>query len=439
LEQATPSLGWGKRLFPLILIQIYMSLGVLLFAYGPWEWSLRNPDRLYLFLVAVQVALALGYLSVAHKAPADVSLQTPHRTVNWALLTTLAMLPFFAFARTGEWIPNLREAITNPGAAYSESLDLMKKNVHPVFLLRIFVAPLLAALFPLTVFYWRRLQPLARAGAVFCLASGVLLSIATGQRRDIADMLMTLPFFVLAAHWSGISPLRKWTKCAWVAGFGLAVLAFAAYFTISNTSRIGQQTAIFSPNPITLQLPNPNHPLIAPLPPDARPGVMAVTNYATTGYYGLSLALDREFVPMYGVGNSMFLSYVASRFLNRPEIEMISYPVRISQLDGFRYPTFWCTSYPYFASDLSFPGVILLMFVFGRLFGAVWIDALGGKSVCAVILLWMVLILVIYLPSTNRMLQDGDGITSFYFWLAAWIASQRWQPKPALSPARVMA
>ena len=113
---------WGRRLLPMILLQIYLWGTVLLFVFGPWPWPLRHPERLYEFLAACHIALFFGYLSAAHQAPKRCG---SGKGVPWlissAFWATAAILPLTAYARTGKWIPDIAGGFRNPGQAYLDS------------------------------------------------------------------------------------------------------------------------------------------------------------------------------------------------------------------------------------------------------------------------------------------------------------------------------
>ena len=312
-------------------------------------------------------------------------------------------------------------SIANPGQAYLDAHLYSEQGTNAGAYLRILLSPLLVALFPLATFYWSRLSRMTR-GSVLIGAIGVfLISIATGQRRDIADLLLTLPFITLASHWARVSTLLHRTRRRLLI-VGLCIIAaFLTYFAYSHISRVGADTAAYAANPATQQLPERDHFLLDAIPEQGQPGFLALVNYLTTGYYGLSLSLDRPIEPMYGFGHSMFLTRNFARFTNDESFEQRSLPMKISERDGFKYPVYWCTAYPYFINDLGIGGTILLMFGLGALLALTWTDMLGGRSPYAVVMFWLVTVLLFYLPATNRMLQDGEGVVAFYVWLVAYL------------------
>lgn len=417
-----PKISWGKRMFPMLILQAYLWMSLGLYAYGPWQWPMRDPNRLFGFVVACHVALAMGYFAVAHCRPRALSLRWRGSSiVYWGIVAALAVLPITCYARTGKWMPDLIGSLANPGEAYLEAHLYTEQNTNGAAYMRILCSPLLVMLFPLAAYYWSRLSSLMKVIVSVLGVWVILLSIATGQRRDIADLIVTIPLICVASHWAKVTTISRGARTLMLTLFMAIVGAFLFYFAYSHVSRVGAGTATYAVNPATHQLPDRDNPILNSVPETARPGFLAFANYMTTGYYGLSLTLDRDTEPMYGFGHSMFLTRNFERFTGDKSFEQRSLPVKISDKDGFKYPVYWCTAYPYFLNDLGVAGTILLMFGIGVLFSLSWIDVLGGKNPFAVVFFWMLTILLVYLPATNRMLQDGEGVIAFYGWLVLYL------------------
>ncbi len=434
----TLDLTWGKRLAPIIFVQAFLWLTFILFAFGPWTWPLRHPNELALFICSAHIALLFGYLSVAHRAP------QPSKTIKFdaekmlrtSLWITILIMPLTSYARTGHWMPDFIGGLKDSGQAYADAHEYAENANNFASYLRIIASPWLVILFPLGFYLRRQMSKGTWALLIFAMITVVLMSIATGQRRDMADLMITLPFIVAAAHWAGKSRMSRKTMVASLAIILVATVAFTAYFTYSHVSRVGKQTASYGANPATRQLPDMDNVFLQPFPDDVKPGILGLVNYLTTGYYGLGLSMDRDVEPMYGMGHSMFLTRNFGRMVGDESFESRSLPVKISEKDGFRYPVLWCTAYPYFASDIGFIGTVIMLFFVGRALCTTWLDMIGGKNPSAVIFFSLLLTLVFYLPATNRMLQDGEGVVSFYAWLLIYWASRKvFQPKMALQPA----
>src|SRR4029453_1553299 len=192
--KAAPPL-WA-RLVPGVFFFAYLVGTVLLFYFGPWIYALGpHQGRLVLFLTAVHVAFAIGYLLGIRGAPQDSRLATRVGTLVLicAAVDLLLLFPTSKLS-TGAWIPHPFTALRHLGDAYTRSL-LLREQTTPYanyarnvaaplradarrlgrryarsLLLReqttpsansarIPASPLLAAALPLGVFYWRQLGP----------------------------------------------------------------------------------------------------------------------------------------------------------------------------------------------------------------------------------------------------------------------------------------
>ncbi|MBZ5524459.1 MAG: hypothetical protein LAP21_19650, partial [Acidobacteriia bacterium] len=140
------------------------------------------------------------------------------------------------------------------------------------------------------------------------------------------------------------------------------------------------------------------------------------------GYYALYLSLKEPFVPMYGAGNSMFLTREAERFLDLPGFSQRSYPARIEKY-GWSVNQLWCSIYPWIASDISFPGVIVFVFLVGHFFALAWLDTLMANPF-ALLAFTNFLIMLIYFSGNNQMMQSGEGGVAFWVLLFAWLLTR---------------
>ena len=394
--------------------------------FGPWSWPLQNKNELYTFVCSAHFVLLFGYLSVAHRQPKEpltIRFDT-QRLLKTSLWVTLLLVPFTSYVRTGHWVPDIVEGLADSGKAYLEAHLYSENSTGVASYIRIIASPWLVILFPLAFFMRKELSRGTWILVLVAMTAVILMSIATGQRRDIADLMVTIPFIMMASHWAGKTRLKQTTILSAV-GIGLAiVIAFSTYFTLSHVSRVGEKTADYGVNPATRMMPDPNNATLQFLPAEAQPGLVGLISYLSTGYYGLGLSMDRPIKPMYGLGHSMFLTRNFERLANVRSFESQSLAVQISDKDGFKYPGLWCTAYPYFANDLGFFGTLLMLFFLGRGLASTWIDMLGGKNPIAVVLFSLLLTMVFYLPLTNRMLQDGEGVIAFYSWLLIYVSSQ---------------
>lgn len=428
------------RLFPILFFIGYLNFTVFLFVLGPWEYPVESAFRLYLFLALAHLALLLGYLSVPFRDPAGYSGKwTLSRLIKISVaLNLLLLLPTSRF-RTGRFIPDVIGGITDPGGAYAQSLILREGGEPVIEYVRIFLGPLLYMALPLTVFYWDQLSRRMRICAIASIAGTVMLFIAMGTNKAVADTVLLVPCLVFAAYCAGKMKLSRNKVLRIAIASLLALLLFLAYFGFAVSSREG--------SPVTegyflyahTRVDEDNF-LIRNLPPAPATALIGLDIYLTQGYYALSLSLQEPFVPMYGVGNSMFLYRQAARVTGNAAISERPYPVRIERY-GWDAEGLWSSIYPWIASDISFPGTILVVFLIGRLFAQSWLDTLRGDNPFAVVMFSMFVIMLFYFPANNQVLQAGEPLTAFWCTLLLWRRSRgrflatRAYPRPAPVPA----
>lgn len=417
-------LGLWIRLFPVVFFLIYLGFTVFLFAYGPWPYPITEGFLLYGFLAAAHLALLMGYLSAAFGKPRGYfGRWKVERVLVLSLLANLALLwPTTAF-RTGRWVPDVRAGISNPGAAYSQSQALRMQGVPIIEYIRILAGPLLFLLLPLAIFYRRQLRPRTFWLSVLVICGTVAMFAAMGTNKGIADTLFLVLWLLLAGHLSGLSRLKRRHKIMLLASSVLGFGLFFGFFASGMATRSGSG-ALYGYFTGAQILADQDNFLIRNLPSELRVGVLGLTSYLTQGYYGLYLSLKEPFVPMFGVGNSMFLSDQVASIVGVKEITRLPYPMRIEKYgwDGYRL---WSSIYPWIASDVSFPGTILVVFLIGRLFAQSWLDTLRGENPFAVAAFAQFVIMLFYFPANNQVAQSGESLTAFLSVMLCWVFTRR--------------
>jgi hypothetical protein len=418
-------IGLFVRLFPGLFAGVYLTGTVLLFAYGPWPWPVKDGTSLYAFLAGAHASLLLGYLSAVRDAPRPYNAGVlPSRLFPLSLaLNLLLVLPTVA-ARTGSFVPDIAAGLTNPGAAYNLSIDT-RRGGSPLLVveyIRILLAPLLALAVPLTIYYWRALRVWTRALGTLTVVGVLATFVAMGTNKAIADIILIAPWLIFASHIAGFRQLRTRQFTAVVGLLIAAVLFFFWFFTSGQLTRKGSGApqGYFA---ATNMYANQQHPLVRWLPEQPRAGALALILYVSHGYYGLHLAMQEPFVPMFGAGNSMFLQRTVSRLTGSSTFATMPYPMR-AEHRGWNAMGLWSTIYPWLASDLTFPGVLLIIFLIGRLHAQSWLDTLRGGNPFAIASFSMLTLMVFYFPANNQLLQDGEPLLGFLLIITVWQISR---------------
>lgn len=409
---------WGAiRLLPLLFFFTYLSATVLVFAFGPWPWPVRDPLKLYGFLVLAHLAVVAGYLG-AIRRPARLSrVQWSPRRLLWAsvALNLLLLAPTLKFRTSGR--VEIVAALTDPGRAYyraSSPTDSYENRY--VEYVRVLFGPVLGLLLPLSVVYWRRLGRSLRICAVAAIVGELCIWFATARNKGVADLVFVLPWLVLVAQ-SERPDALVWKRIVrMTAVFIMGGVFFAGLFTWFVSSRYAAKTVALYDDGARIEA---RQILQGADSQFANNMILGLTTYLSQGYYALSLALDEPFVPTWGLGSSTYLMTLAEKLSGREDLHEKTYPARIAKYGWDALGRFH-TFYLWVASDVSFPGTIVIMYVLGRLLAVCWVNAVDGANPLAVALLANVLIVFYYIPANNQVMQYPEQMTAFWVTLAVW-------------------
>lgn len=419
------SSGTWRRFAPIILIESYLSITVLCFAFGPWPWPIRNAFTLYSYLVLVQTALLVGYLSKAEQPRATYIGNTSRTTLLKisVYLNLIWILPkaYMRIGISGFSVQAMLERVVagalNPGQSYVDKLDMVGGGSNSLLYVYILFTPILWLAVPLGVTAWESLSVGMKAAIVCIVVADAATWVAIGTSKGIADNVAIIAVAVLArprkAHVS-LSGLKR----ALVVVCLISMLVF--YFSYAQISRrLGGMSVYDAGAGISL---NTDNVFIAgfPAPMQALAGYMS--SYLCQGYYGLSLALDEPFQWSYGVGHSIIATGIVKKITGF-DASGLTYPARVEHA-GWNMYARWHSAYPWFASDLTFPGTLVLVLLLGRLLASVWYDAQSTDNPYAVPLFVMVMVMLFYFNANDQILSVSQTFLAFWVLLFLWLSTR---------------
>lgn len=446
------------KLIPILIIQLYLGFTVLLFLCGPWPYPI-NGIGVYIYLLLAQLTLLFGYLFGLRNKVNGVRLSlSVEKILLVSIIFSLLVLPPTTHYRTGKWLPDIIGALVDLGKAYSASLYYRSHNTPVIEYIRIILGPILYLSYPLLVFYWSQLGKYVKIFGLLSQLGIIALFIAMGTNQAIANMIFLFPWIIMGGHFSGVFVLNRERFIKVNAIFLLSVILFTMFFTGTQSTRNGSVAAhgfmtgvenssvptiasgaqvekpstaegsgaqVEEPSPSkSIGIPaNYENLLVKWLPEKAQVGVLGITYYVTQGYYALYLSQLEPFVPMYGSGNSTFLNRQIVRITGNTEIAKMPYPVRIEK-HGWDSKEKWASIYPWIASDVGFPGTLIVIFLIGLAFAKSWLDTLEG-NLLGVSIFSQFIIMLFYFSANNQLMQSGEGFTTFWLTLVLWIVLRR--------------
>lgn len=399
--------------FPIKLLMIFLVFSELLFLFGPIAYNIPSKTLVSLFLIIVNISLCGGYkfgiakyryhrpvnktqpktafLKVLILAGLVISLYTIF--VNWHL-------PSFSL---GALANRFLIGLTDSATVYYERLEQTTLSGQVFFLLLMAPIPFIAKVFG--VIYWKQLKTLYQLLVVFLLLLDAIYWIGIGTRKGLADImvLMACVIVLLRPHWLILRKSRRIANMVLIS----AILLFVFYFVISNMSRYGldmnEVLDMVEGHPIKPFYLNHISPYIY-LP------LREMTSYLCQGYYALSLAIydfftEGVFCFAGGMGNNWFFINVTDYLL--PELDVLSqtYMQYLSDNYGISPTINWHSLYLWWANDVTFFGVPIVMFVIGRVFALVWMDAYYYANMYAAPSAVLMALMVFYAFAGNQVLS----------------------------------
>jgi hypothetical protein len=413
----------GIRFFPIIAVEIYLTLSVLLFAFGPWPWSVDNPVVLYAFLAFAQVSLALGYWKGARsrrRRTRQARFNIPRLIRVSLFVNCLWIFPKFIVRAglsdfsVGAVTQQIWFGLTDPGGAHVAMAT--STGSSKLALLYALFTPVLYLSLPVTVYYWRSVCRRDRLLLLVVAAGEALTWIATGTSKGVVDAAVvvaasTMPAAVFRWSRSGLRLKVKFTAVAAVC----AVVA-GGFFLQMQFARRGDNISLYDRH-YGMSM-NEENALVRGRSLEFKAGVGYFLNYLNQGYYALGLALDEPHAFTWGIGNSPFWTSLISN-LTGFDVSNDTYPARLEKF-GIDRGINWHTMYAWYASDLTFPGVVLLMFVIGYYFAQSWISALRGVNPYAIAVFTLFFVMILYVPANNQVMSFTPTAFAFPVLFAKW-------------------
>ena len=462
-------------LLPIRLSVFYLVFSVFIYIVCPFQWVTYKPVLFYGLLILYIAALWFGYrLGLMARINDKTSWKETYTDLLVKIVSPLVVINFvlyvvnifrdYGFATfdfVGLW-EKMWIGIQDPGHGYQLRLHriatLSGANIMggtAVSLLNYLWAFVKYPIILASMLYFKKLKPYAKVFAVLYLAAVVIFYMSIGTNIDILGVFLfiELPAILNAfTHWKN-KTLDKKKILKLIASLLAGVLLIFSYFTWMMVSRGGinyYDDPSYNVGGITIDIgqndptePEPTVPDVTEpdatkpdtnvsqkqdtgsnknswVPPIVMKFWVSFSSYFTQGYYGMSQALTLDWVPMYGVGNSMFLVDLISDHFT--DIDQYTYQVRMEPM-GWDSDIQWHSMYTWLANDVSFFGVVLVMLLIGMLFGAMFKDAIASGNPFAKMSIFYFMLMLIFIPCNNQLAQRADTLFSFLLLILCWILS----------------
>ena len=402
----------------------YLSFGFIWYMIGPINYQSKGSDGFLLLVFYISLFFLAFYLGFKQRLirthQVNVRDYSKDKIIPFLNITIWINL-FFTFLNALQYsytrsltalYSNFLTALTDPGKAYySKILSMQEVSTSYSMLtyITVFLGPILFPTLVGSVFFFKELKLPQKIGTVATLILEVFRWVSVGTNKGLLDIAVLLftTFFVKALR-SGLfktnnTAVREKRKGRKYIAISIIVIAiFGVVFGYFLTSRSDNYPAeAFSSFPHTLW------------PSFLKPAIYKISSYLCQGYRSMQLIISNlSWKWTYGVGNSTFLLSIFKR-LSGVDLTPLTYQARIWDTGLVARGAFQ-TVFSYLANDVSFPGVIVVMFCSGYFFCSILKEAIYEGNLISLTLLFMFVLAILNASCLNYMLSFSNMCVGFW-------------------------
>ena len=427
------------RILPIALIIPYLLILFALFVLWPVNWQIFRAEHwfwLTTYVLATYTMIAVGFWFGS--APGR-TVTVPRQKLRDFVIVAGAGAAFIllfptSIVYTGRWPWEVLGVLGDQGEAYrtlQEQLELTTGERGYIALARAFVAPLTFAVLPLGLIHWNSLSWFKRSAVGLAVATVILLSLLRGTDREFVELIIigsgAMMVSLGRSSGVGVQIFAQFARRYWlllVAGLILFTVA-ATLFSDRKSDRLGnienRTAACVNTSKICADLDAPG---IRWMPQQARFATSLFILSSSSGFYGLAIAMEKEWRPTYGVGHSPATLAVYELITGDDEMERRTFTYR-NGFEGWSELNYWSTLMTWIANDVGFGGALIVILAIAYMFGVTWRDATLGRSDAAAVLFCAILISMFYLSANNQLLGSYDGYFVIAGWTILWFREKR--------------
>ena len=428
---------------PLIIVVGYLVFTLLLYVFGPFKWVTYNPGLFWTLNILYIIALILGWQLGINTHVCTRSLAWDVEIVallRFAIPVNFVFELLFSFRRfditsfnIGLLISKMSAGIVNMGSAYNTLQTGLSEGVSSSDALGGYAFTIMSMIWTvfgynillLGILYFRKITLANRIIVVTTVLLIVFGFLATGTNIGFFRIaLIFVVFYYLKTQNNRIASSsrnkRSNTRKMLLLSFFATAVVIVVFDRIMR-SRGGVLSWNDSGYNIGGIRINPNSPLFRILPSYLHILLISLSGYLTQGYYGMSVSLRLPWKPGYGVGHSMAIINLLGDAINIPHENTYQYR---SAIFGWEEGVRWHTMYSWFANDVTYYGVIIVVLVIGIVSGMAYKDAVVTNNPYAKLVTYYFMLLFVFMPCNNQLFQTLYIMLPFLSAVALWLITR---------------
>lgn len=412
------------KYIPLTIVIGFNILTLFIFFTAPVIWKTSNLLLFSVFALLCQGLIALGYtLGYAKYIKSDVSRKPLYKLSNKKLnflmlfyaLTFLIkyayLLRYKVFDIKG-MVSVLLLGIADPHIGYALTLD--STLPYTISWTLFFAISIINNSFFIVGFIkWKDMNRIKKYLFTFFLLLEIFYWMGRGTNFGVISLITTFLFAIMYKIKSIKLQFKQVVLYSSLVVFML--VGSIAIFSFNMKSRRAGAELSYDQFDFGKSYVDENQLAFKVVPEPLHDTYMYVVSYVAQGYYHTCLAMDLDFQSTYFLGNNPALIALASILHINVWNDTYVYRLKDMGVDPFLY---WHSAYTWYASDVSFWGVPLVLFIIGYLLGVSWSLSLNSNDFLSKIVFIVFGNMLLYLFANNTYLSSV--FYSFTFILPLW-------------------
>lgn len=418
-----------KKYYPLILVELYLCLTLLIFYFGPVEFRIHNPELFLILMFSYHLSFILGYL-IFTKTFNGYGLLFQNKLNDRffysvfffgliGVLTTYQNVMMSSSLIPYNIIAEVTRGISEPGLAYTERMlnnpysgggDSGSRIMNILSIFYAFNKLLFIFVF---LYYWSVLTYFKKILVIIYSLLFIASGIASGTNSVIFIFFIFVSFSFLVITYIKNPKIIPRIMLVFIILFLIPIGSFGYIMS----QRGGGFEYFIGTSPLGDIDINLTTPDINNFFDFYSYAFVWLDYYLVQGYYGFSLIIDLDWQWTYGFGNSDFLQR-QFLMLTGIDISVDTFQYRIN--DIWDKTAQWHSFYGQFANDFSVVGLSILMFVLGGLLARTWLSAIYNNNFFGMALLPIFILMFIFFPANNQVFGYIDTFSYFIFITIFW-------------------
>ena len=410
-----------KIYLPIILLLSWLGLTLFTFFFGPYEYKLTNPAIFYIYLFFIHLALFMGYKRGQKSLGREM--RNKFNYTKFIKVTIIVSLLYFVVKLIMDFggdAQNFTKTFNDASNTYENS-SLNNSNIFSY--LDMLFGPISIIAITNTIFSYNNLPKRYKYSVYILIIFTIASSIGSATRSGIVQIaIISMAAFSLGIYKKNIILKYRHKVALWFFVISL-VVGFLAYSSLLAATRGG---GLIVNNPLTKEPPKEDFYLYKITSPIMHPLINNISFYISHSYYNLNQALNLPYKGLgFGLSNSYFIMNNVEKITGWSGLKDISYGVRLDKQAGIGgYGLYWSTFYTWIASDFTFPGTIVLIYIMGYFLSLALIDSINFPNPLSVTV-FCTLFFFIFHFAFNNPLQDGRGLTTYLILPIIWLIFRR--------------